>query len=77
MTDFLPIWSTKSKQLQSALGVTSKRSAERKLIDLGCTIIDGQYISTTELQTILERKLRRAPAIDQSVVETSSFKDFQ
>ncbi len=66
----LPVISIKSKVLQAELGVKTYKGAKEKLIrDFGVTIIDHEYISIRELESIVEAKKAQALRVSASLRE--------
>jgi hypothetical protein len=52
-----PLRSIKSKELQEELGVTNGSAAKRKLLRLGVTIFDKEFIDVRELARIAEERI--------------------
>lgn len=77
----LPMISIKSEVLHLALGVQTVRSARRKLLAFGVTIIDGEYVSMEQWQELVEKKIKQNTAADyessMDLVKGSSFEDFK
>ncbi len=74
----LPIISIKSKQCQADLGVTTAKSARRKLKEFGCRLIKGEYVLKKEVEMIAA-SLAGSGATPGSAtyLEGSSFEDFK
>lgn len=63
----MPFISIKSAQCQASLGVTTPKSARRKLLRFGAQIIDGEYVSIKQLDELLESKLKKNPTFQSNV----------